>query len=97
MWSRQRTGESRQKRYGGSSLAEDDGMSDQVVLTQSSAKMIAHSGVDGGRSHGGILADDTRGTTDSEDPLVVEPRAQTESRWGELTQMVLEIKVEPQR
>lgn len=33
--------------------------------TQMASRMTAHSGVDGGRSHGGILADNTRVTTDS--------------------------------
>ncbi len=51
---------------GGGSSGGDYGMSGQMVLTQSLTRTTAHIGVDGGKSHGGIPADDTRGMTDSD-------------------------------
>lgn len=41
-------------------------MSGQVVLTQRLTRTTAYIGVDGGKSHGGILVDDNRGMTDSD-------------------------------
>lgn len=35
--------------------------------TQTTARTMAHSGVEGGRSHDGDLADNTRGTTDGDE------------------------------
>lgn len=34
--------------------------------TQTTARTMAHRGVEGGMSHGGVLTDDTRGTTDED-------------------------------
>lgn len=36
------------------------------VGTLSTTRMMTHDGVKGGRSHGGYLAEDTRGTTDGD-------------------------------
>lgn len=50
-----------------------------LVGTQSTARTMAHSGVEGGRSHGGALAVDTREAMDRDGAMEVEPWAQTES------------------
>lgn len=52
-----------------------------MVGTQSAARMKAHCRVDGGRSHGKILAVNTSGMLTEMRLMEVEPKAKTESRW----------------
>lgn len=39
------------------------------MVIQSTARVKAHDGVDGGRSHGEVLADDIRGMTEGEEAI----------------------------
>lgn len=65
------------------------------MVTQRAAKTIAHSGVDGGRSHGRVLTDDTRGMTASDVSIGTGDQGAERELIEQTTPMALGTKAEP--
>lgn len=62
-----------------------------MLQTQSTARRSDHSGVDGGRSHDGDLADDIRGKTDrGEEQTKDRGRDGTQMTWAAATESQLQ-------